>query len=122
MKNGGFTLVESIFAAAIFLVIALGAFEAYRALQVSAAVSHQKLSALDLAIEKLESAKALTYAGVASSSETVIKNGLIFGAGTSVTNIDESVDYKLVEVSVTCENCRNFEPVVITAHFYPDEL
>lgn len=130
MKSRGFTLIETVVAIAILGVIVFGIYEAYRALYIAGMLALANQSALNLASERLEYGRGLTYASLNSLEphQSATVNGRLFGIDTLVTNIDDPfdglspgdadpVDYKNIEVSVTCSNCRNFSTIRILGRF-----
>lgn len=134
ISNGmrGMTLIEAMFSVAIFLIVVFGTFEAYRALGLSISAAEQKLSALEVANERLEIGRATRYADLLTlgGSQTVSRSGYTFNLGTSIVNMDDSfdglaptdsdpIDYRLMKVEVSCVSCRNFVPVRLTGRFAP---
>lgn len=117
----GFTLIESLFAVTILLALALGVFEAYRALYLSMAVSEEKLSALYLINERFEEVMSLPYDSASSTEAVYQRNGRNFEISTTVLPLTSPADHKLVEVRVSCGDCRNFDPVAITGRIASDE-
>ncbi len=143
MMNKGFTFVEVVFAVAIFLIVALGVYESYRVLYVSMSVANTKMLAASLINERFEIARNLPYtsvgtvggtpAGVLLASQNLVRDGINWTVTTAVVNVDDPfdgiaptdikpADYKLVEVTVGCDTCKNFSPVAVTGIVAPRNL
>lgn len=142
----GFTLIEALVAVFVFLVVAGSILEAYYVLINSAKTSRLKISATFIANEQIEIARNLPYAdvgvvgGIPSGllePDTIIqKDAATFNVKTTVRNKDDSfdgtlggtpndfspADYKLVEVSISCNTCKNLSPVVLTTTISPKSL
>jgi len=143
MMNKGFTFVEVVFAVTIFLIVALGVYESYRVLYVSMSVANTKMLAASLINERFEIARNLPYtsvgtvggtpAGVLLASQNLVRDGINWTVTTTVVNVDDPfdgiaptdtkpADYKLVEVMVGCDTCKNFSPVAVTGIVAPRNL
>lgn len=142
----GFTFIEIVIGSAIFMLFASGIYQAYASLYASISASHTKTLAVDLANEQLEIIKNLPYTsvgtiggnptGLASTSQTILRDRINFAVDTAVVNKDDPfdgsaggtpndtkpADYKLVEVKVSCAACKNFSPVKITTIIVPPGL
>lgn len=140
----GFTFVEVVIGIALFLIFVVAAYQSYAAIYAAIASSHHKTLAADLANAQFEIMKNLPYSrvgitggnpnGVIPASQTVIRDRVEFTVNTTIQNIDDPfdgisgsgdafpADYKLVEVSISCQSCKNFNPVVITGRIAPKNL
>ena len=141
-----FTLIETLVGAAVFLVIALGAYNAYVALFKMINLSQYKVLAINLANEQFEIARNMPYADVGivngipkgklSHEQTLVRGGVTFSVTTTVRNLDlafdgtlggspndlSPADNKLVDVTVTCGGCQNMKPVSLTGQIAPKNL
>lgn len=144
--NRGFTLVETLVGVFIFAMISFGIYQGYlNILELSRLARTKGLAAL-VANQQLELAHNLVYedigivsgipAGVIPREQTVPAGGINFTVITTVRNIDQAfdgtiggtpndlspADNKLVEVSVACDTCKNFSPLVVTTTVAPKNL
>lgn len=144
MGERGLTMVEVIVAAAIFLVFALGVYRGFDTLRIAINQARYRALAADLANARFEIIKNLPYsevgtiggdpAGVIEVGEEALSDGVSFFVTTTVVNVDDPFDgtettgdifpddYKLVELSITCDTCRSFTPVKITGLVAPANL
>lgn len=130
----GFTLLETLVGSAIFLLIALSAYKAFGVLMDAISSSQAKTAATALANEKLEIVRNLSYddvgivaglpAGKIARTENVTKDGYSFTVQSTIRSIDDPfdgtiegtpadsspADYKLVDLDITCSNCKIFSP------------
>jgi len=119
-KNG-FSLIEIVIGIALFLIIALGVYGAFR---LSVKVVHQskaRITAIMLANERIEEVRNLPYndigtvggipSGDIPQTENVVKNGVVFTVKTTISYVDDPFDgtapddfvpndYKRVKVKV----------------------
>jgi prepilin-type N-terminal cleavage/methylation domain-containing protein len=143
MMNKGFTFIEVVFAVTIFLIVTLGVYESYRVLYVSMSVANAKILAASLINERFEIARNLPYtsvgtvggtpSGVLLPSQNLVRDGINWSVSTVVINVDDPfdgsapadtrpADYKLVEVIVGCDSCKNFSPLAVTGIIAPRNL
>lgn len=143
----GFTLIEVVVSASIFLLFALGI---YGGLSLVFKIVYQsRLKILETALlsEELEAVRNLPFdnigiengvpAGVLSHTKNVTRNGVYFLLTTTVRNVDNSFDgmatgtptvdtspgdYKLVEMSAICANCSQITPVILSTIIAPKNL
>lgn len=134
----GFTFLEVVISVTLLLIIVVGGYQGYAAVHSAIAHAHYRMTALDLANERFEVIKNLSYtsvgtvggtpSGVTPSSETIIRGSVNYLIETSIQNVNDPFDgipdsspddYKLIEVRVTCSSCKNFSPVVITGRVSP---
>lgn len=150
MKNKGhdrgFTLVEVIVGTAVFLVISLAAYNAYIGLFQLINLSQNKTAAINLANEQFEIARNMPYTDVGiiggiprgklAHTQTLVRGGASFTVTTTVRNLDlpfdgtiggspndlSPADNKLVDITVSCDSCKNFKPVSLTGQIAPKNL
>ena len=138
----GFTLVEMVVGAAVFLVVMMGLYEGLSAVSKIAKVSRLRTMALMVANERLELARHLPYGdlgivdgwptGKLAAFETLERGGIPWGVTTTVRSIDDPydgtiggspddtspADYKLVEVLISCNGC-GIEPISVATNIAP---
>lgn len=109
-------------------------------------IARAKVSATALSNELFEVVRNLSYedvglvagvpAGIIPSSQTYVRDGIEFSVKTTIRNIDDPfdgtvggepndlspADYKLVELSISCPKCNNFQPISVTSHVGPRSL
>ncbi len=141
-----FTLVEVLVGAAVFLVIALAAYNGYASLFKLVNASQTKITALNLANEQFEIARNIPYSDVGivggipkgklSHVQTLNRGGINFTVTTTVRNLDlpfdgtiggnpndlSPADNKLVDITVSCSVCVNFKPISLTGQVAPKNL
>lgn len=146
LNQKGFSLLEVLVASAIFLLFALGIYSGINL--VFKVVYQSRMSILQTALlaERLEVARNLPYdqvgiingtpSGVLPYSTTTVRNGQTFTIITTVRNIDDPfdgviggipndsspADYKLVEMSVMCNQCSQQTPIVLSTIVAPKQL
>lgn len=147
MDKKGFSLLEVLVATGVFLLFALGIYGGIQL--VFKIVYNSRLHILETAIlsEKLEGVKNLPFdqvgisggvpTGVLPYSTSTVRNGITFNIITTVRNIDDSfdglaigtvpvdtapADYKLVEMSIICQNCIQKKSVILSARVSPKGL
>ncbi len=142
----GFTLIEVLVGIAVFLIISTAAYEAYMGLFSLINANQYKIMALNLANERFEVIKNLSYADVGEVSgipngkvphtETFVRGGITFNATTTIRNVDltfdgtiggtpndlSPADNKLVEVEVDCPSCKDFTPIILSTNIAPKNL
>ena len=140
----GFTLVEAVVGSAIFLIIAVAAYQAYASIFKLAAVDQYKVLALELANEQFEIVRNLPYAnigvpngipsGVVPQVQTLTRGNVSFTVTTIIRNIAVSLNgmatgtastspaEKLVEVTIACPTCQNFVPLSLTTQVAPKNI
>ena len=138
----GFTLVEMVVGAAVFLVVMMGLYEGLSAVSKIAKVSRLRTMALMVANERLELARHLPYGdlgivdgwptGKLAAFETLERGGIPWGVTTTIRSIDDPydgtiggspndaspADYKLVEVLISCNSC-GIEPISVATNIAP---
>lgn len=145
-KFSGFTLIEVLVGTAIFLLFALGIYGAMSFTFKS--VYQGRLITLENSLldQQLEAVRNVPYgsigevsgipAGVLPHIQTLVKNGVSFTLTTTVRNIDDPydgtlggtpndaapADYKLVELSIICNNCDQHKPIMLSTRITPKGL
>ncbi len=144
--NKGFSLIEVIFAAAIFAVVAMSIYQGFATITSLVSVSRNKIAAVDLINDEFELIRNLTYAdvglkggipsGLLLATSTAIRGGREFNITRVIRNIDDSfdgtiggspndlspADYKMVQISVSCNLCKNPLNLSATAIVSPKNL
>lgn len=143
----GFTLIETLVGAAVFLVVAIASYNAYVSIFRLANLNQTRLLAVNLADEQFETIRNMPYSqigitngipsGVLPASTTFARGGITFNVGFTVRDVDlpfdgifgsstnndtSPSDNKFVQVSVNCSSCLNFMPVVVTGQIAPKNL
>jgi len=145
-KNQGVSLIEVIIGVAVFIIISVGVYEAYRSMYMLIGVTRQKTTAIALANEQLEIARNLPYADVGIKDgvpagkipreQNVVRSGVSFKVLTTVRNIDDPfdgtiggatndlspADYKLVQIDVECGSCKQFQSFPLATYVSPRGL
>jgi hypothetical protein len=141
----GFTLVEAVVGSAVFLIIAITAYQAYASIFKLAELDQDKVLALELANEQFEIVRNLPYAnigvpdgiptGVIPENQTLVRGGVTFNVSTIIRNITISLGAeeasstastspaeKLVAVTISCPTCSNFSPLTLTSDVAPKNI
>jgi prepilin-type N-terminal cleavage/methylation domain-containing protein len=143
----GFTLIETLVGAAVFLIVAIAAYGAYTGVFKLASLNQTRMLAVGLADEQFEMIRNLPYSdigivngiprGVLPASTTVMRGGVNFnvvytirdvdlpfdGTFGSTTNNDTApADNKFVQISIQCPTCQNFSPVEVAGQVAPKNL
>ena len=133
----GFTLVEVLVGTAIFLIVAMAVFGAFTSLLQLASGAQSRTLAVELADEQFEIIRNMPYVsvglndgiplGILPQTQTLVRGGYAFTVGLTIRNINLATSSlqasdKLVEISVTCPNCKDFQPVVLTGQISPANL
>lgn len=145
-EKKGFTLVEVLVGAAVFLIVSLSAYNAYVALFQLINLSQYKILAVDLANEQFEIARNMPYVDVGivggipkgklTHTQSLVRGGVTFTVTTTVRNLDlpfdgtiggtpndlSPADNKLVDITVSCDGCKNMKPVSLTGQVAPKNL
>lgn len=141
MKSKGFTFIEVVVSVALLLVVIVSAYHGYAMVSKVVAHSHFRMTAADLANEQFELIKNMPYAsvgtvggtpsGIVLASQVLSRGGVSYAVLITVQNVNDPfdgmvegfpADYKLIEVSIACETCQNFNPIVITGRVAPANL
>jgi prepilin-type N-terminal cleavage/methylation domain-containing protein len=142
----GFTLVESLVAVAVFMIIAVSTYQAYTTVMNVVHVSRLKVTATALANEQFEIIRNLPYSdvGVIGSIpngkiphiQNLVRDNTEFVVETTIRNIDDPfdgtiggspndlspADYKLAELEISCPSCRNFSTLSFNTQVGPRSL
>jgi len=145
-SKSGFTLIEVLVGAAVFVFISVSVFQSYGKVMEVVHASRLKISAAALANEQLEIIRNLSYedvgifgglpAGKIIQSQALVRDGVTFDVSATIRNIDDPfdgtiggipndtspADYKLVEVEISCSTCKNFQPASFTSYVAPANL
>jgi prepilin-type N-terminal cleavage/methylation domain-containing protein len=144
--NRGFSLVEVIFAATIFVIVAMAIYQGFASITALVSASRDKVAAVDLVNSEFELVRNLSYAnvglkngipaGVLEETSTAVKDGREFTVTRTVRNIDDPfdgtiggtpndlspADYKMVQISVACNNCKKPLEFSTVANISPKNL
>ena len=128
MKKG-FTLIETIVGAAVFLVVAVTVYGAYTSIFQLANLNQARVLATNLVDEQFEIIHNMPYLdvgivggdpnGVLPATTTVIRGGIEFNVGYFVWK-SSLLDNKSVQISVSCPSCKNFNPINIVGQITPN--
>lgn len=146
MYNKGFGLIESLIGVTVFIVIAVSVYGIYARLFEGTDYSEAKISATALASEQIEIIRNLPYADVGliggiplgkiKHVQNITRSGDKFTVRTTIRNVDNPfdgtlggtpndlspADYKLVQIDITCDNCKNFSPLSFATNVGPKNL
>ena len=142
LHKKGFTLVEAVIGSAVFLIIALAAYQGYTTLLKGAAHLRVKSDGLALADEQFEVIRNLPFAevgtvggvpaGIVPQSQTLVRDGLTFSVSTVIRNINDPfdgmatdtspADYKMAQVTVACTSCTSPDSVSLSTWVAPLNL
>lgn len=146
INSRGFSLVEIILASATFAIIVVSIYSGFSSLSALIAMSRDKVVATNLLNEQFEIIRNLPFAeiglvqgvpnGVLLATSTVIRDNREFFISRTVRNIDDPfdgtiggnpndlspADYKMVEISISCDLCKNFKVTQMNAYFSPKNL
>lgn len=142
----GTTLIETLVAAAVFVIFSVAIYQLYAKLSELSLRIRVKTMATQIASEQIEFIRNLQYtnigtvsgipSGVVPQSATVTRNGISFAVSTTIRNIDypadgtlggtpndlSPADNKLVSISVTCTSCASPVAVEYTSTVAPKSL
>jgi type II secretory pathway pseudopilin PulG len=143
----GFTLVEALVGAAVFMVLALSVYQTYTLVLNTVSNSQAKITATALANEQFEIARNLPYGDVGTiggipngkipASQNLTRDNKNFIVKTTIRSIDDPfdgtigsstkndlspADYKIVELEISCSLCKNFSPTIFTSNIGPRDL
>lgn len=141
----GFTLVEALVGAGVFMILALSVYQTYALILDTVSNSQTKIIATALANEQFEIARNLPYADVGTvsgiptgkipASQNLIRDGKDFTVNTTIRSIDDTfdgtiasstdlspADYKMMALEIICNQCKNFSPLFFTTNIGPKDL
>lgn len=145
-KQSGFSLVETLVAIALFVIIAGAVYQAYGEILQLIIKNQWRADAVSVLQNEIEAIRDMAYedvgisggypAGKIVSPKTVVMDGNIFTVTSAVRSIDDPfdgtlggtpndtapADYKLVELEATCDSCANFGKVSMTTTVAPKAL
>jgi len=145
-RKNGFTLVELIVGASLFALISVTVYQSYANIITLVSASRVKITATDLLNERFELIRNLPYgevgivngipSGVLTATSTFLRDNGTFDIVTAIRNIDDPfdgtiggspndlspADYKLVDLTVTCAQCKNFQPMTVVTRVSPKNL
>ncbi len=142
----GFTLVETLVGASIFVLLALSGYRAFGVLMDAVSASQAKIAGTTLANEKFEIMRNLPFTDVGivgglpvgkiQRTENIIRDNFSFVIQTTIRSVDDAfdgtiggsptdtspADYKLVDLDITCPTCKIFSPLSFTTLIAPHAL
>lgn len=131
IKNRGFSLVEVIVATAVFSIVVMAIFQGIFSINALVSASRDKVAAIDLINGEFELIRNLSFTnvglqsgiprGVLLATSTATKDGRQFYITRTIRNIDDPfdgtiggspndlspADYKMVQINVSCQACKN---------------
>jgi prepilin-type N-terminal cleavage/methylation domain-containing protein len=146
MNQRGFTFIETVVGSAVFLVVALSAYQAFTVLMNATLAVRAKVAATELANERLEIIRNLSYndvgivgglpVGKITRSQNITRDNYSFTVITAIRSVDDPfdgtiggspadtspADYKLIDLDITCSNCKSFSPLSFTTLIAPHGL
>ncbi len=145
-EQKGFTFVETVVGSAVFLLVSLSVYQAFTVLMNVTLISSAKVAATELANEQVEIIRNLPYsdvgiiaglpAGKIPRNQTIARNNHTFNVNTTIRSVDDPADgtiggtpadtspsdYKLVDLNITCSDCKNFTTTGFTTLVAPRAL
>lgn len=139
----GFSLVETIVGAALLAIVSLAVYQAYASVITLSRSSAEKITAVNLANERMEIIRNLPYenvgvvggipSGLLTQTATTTRDGNEYRITTTIRNSDDPfdgvfpqdtspADYRLAEVAVECTSCPSMRPVSLTTNIAPKNL
>ncbi len=130
INRRGFSLIEVVFAASIFALVAMSIYQGLVSMTLLVSASRDKVAAANLINGEFELVRNLSFAdvglisgipaGVLEPSYTTVVDGRQFEVRRFVRNIDDDfdgtiggtpndlspADYKMVQIEVDCSNCK----------------
>lgn len=146
INKKGFSLVEVLFAMAVFAIFAVGIYGGIQFVYKSVYQSRIKILQTSVLNEQIEIIRNMPFedigivsgspAGTLSRTTTTTRNGIDFLITRTIRNIDDPfdgtiggtpndtapADYKLVHVDVICAACGQLNPVSLTTYIAPKYL
>ncbi len=145
-RESGLTLIESLVAVVVFLIISVAVYQAFIVVLKAVAASRTKLTATVLASEQFEIMRNLPYedvgtvnglpVGILLPAQTLERDGRLFTITTVIRSVDDPfdgviggepndlspADYKLASVDIACDACKNFQTMRFTTMVAPRSL
>jgi prepilin-type N-terminal cleavage/methylation domain-containing protein len=127
----GFSLVETVVATAIFVIIAMAIYQGFLSTNQLISASRDKIAATDLMNSEFELIRNMPFGSVGliggipvgplSATSTMIKDGRTFEVSRVIRNIDDPfdgtiggdpndlspADYKIVQIDIKCLDCKH---------------
>lgn len=146
INNSGMSLIEVLVGTAVFLLFALAIYGGISMVFKIVYISRVRIIETAILSEKLEVARNLPFdqvgiingipVGQLAYLQNVTRNGITFTITTAVRNIDDPfdgtvtttpkdtspADYKLVEMSIICQQCPQQKPVILSTRVAPKGL
>ncbi len=145
--QGGFTLVETLVAMAIFVSISVGIFAGFLNILRIMSIIRTKNIMTDIANEQFEIARNLSYSnvgtvggipsGIISQNKTINRDNKVFTVETTIRNFDDPfdgtfngtpkdtspADMKIIELTISCTSCSDsLAPISFTTKIAPKNL
>lgn len=141
--TSGFTLIETVVAIGLFLILIYGIYLSYANILESLTHAQLRVDATSLIEDELEVVRNMPYqdvgiqggypSGKLQAQKNIVLGGVVFTLSTTVRSIDDPfdglaggapndtapADYKLVEIETRCDFCPGFVPVVMTGQVSP---
>lgn len=145
-SKAAFTLVEVVIGSAIFAMIVVAIYTSFSNLSNLISVSRDKVVATNLLNEQFEIIRNMPFAdigilhgipsGLLSATSTLVRDNRTFDVVRTVRNIDDPfdgtiggspndlspADYKMVQITITCDLCKNFKTTEMSSYFSPKNL
>lgn len=146
-RNRGFSFIELIIGVAVFSVIVVSVYGAYKSIFDVVYASRAKIEAVSIVNEQLEIVRNMSYsdvgiyggipAGKLSHTQTIVRDQYKYTVSTTVRNVDDPfdgtlggtpndlspADFKMVEIEIACDDCRtSFPSMVVTTRVAPKNL
>jgi prepilin-type N-terminal cleavage/methylation domain-containing protein len=144
--NRGFSLIEVIFAATIFAIVAMSIYQGFVSVTTLISASRDKIIAVDLINSEFELVRNLSYSnvgikngipnGLLGAATTTVVDGRSFDITRTIRNVDDSfdgtiggspndlspADYKMVQIEVSCNSCKKPLDLFAVANVAPKNL
>ncbi len=132
----GLSLIEVIVGSALFLVVAMAAYGAYSSLFQVAYLDRVKVMALGLADEQMEMVRGMSYAdiglvggnppGLLAGTQNVTRGNISFTVMLDIRNVTSRAPLfgggKLIDIEVSCQDCKSSTPVTLVGEVFPVQL
>lgn len=146
MNQKGFSLIETLVATAVFLTVTIAGYQAFTSLMNAVLASEAKVAATEVANERFEIIRNLPYedvglveglpVGIVEREETILRDNYTFELLYTIRSVDDTfdgtiggspndlspADYKLIDLDITCPNCKVFKPLKFTTLVAPRSL
>lgn len=146
MNQKGFSLIETLVGVAVFLTVSVAGYQAFTSLMDAVLASEAKIAATEVANERFEIIRNLPYedvglvgglpVGIVQREETIIRDNYTFELLYTIRSTDDDfdgtlggnpndlspADYKLIDLDITCPNCKIFKPIKFTTLIAPRSL